>query len=203
MIDVDGFILAGGAASRMGTRKDLLTIGGKSFIVRSTEALMPVTRGRVAVVGNIESGECERLGLRIIPDLEVNEPRRGSIIGLYTALSYSTAEWTAILACDLPFVPPSLFIRLAGFCTKEYDAAVPVQRDGRLQPLCAFYRRETCLSLVEERLRDDVWSLTGLLDHLRMQRVEFDQIWDLAGADQFFININTREDHERAGRLEK
>ncbi|HTK37102.1 MAG TPA: molybdenum cofactor guanylyltransferase [Pyrinomonadaceae bacterium] len=207
MIDLDGFILAGGAASRMGTRKDLLTIGGRSFIVRASEALMPVTGGRVAVVGNIGSDECARLGLRIVPDLQVDEAeisrRRGPIIGVYTALSYSNSPWTVVLACDLPFVSPSLFARLTEFCTDDSDAVVPVQTDGRLQPLCALYRRETCLPVVDERLRGDNWSLNGLLDQLTVQRVEFDQISDLAGADRFFININTQEDHEMAGRLEQ
>jgi len=207
MTDLDGFVLAGGAASRMGTRKDLLTIGGKSFIVRSTDALMPAAGGRVAVVGNIESHECELLGLRIIPDLEVGQAgisrRRGSIIGLYTALFYSNCLWTAVLACDLPFVPPSLFIRLAKFCTDEFDAVVPVQPDARLQPLCALYRRDTCLPIVEERLRSDNWSLNGMLDRLRMRRAELDQISDLSGSAQFFTNINTQDDLDLAGRLEK
>src|SRR4051794_16791944 len=112
MVDLNGFIIAGGEASRMGRRKDLLTIGGRSFIFRASKALMPVTGGRVAIIGNIESGECERLGLRIIPDIEADQPeilsRRGSIIGVHTALFYSNSTWAAILACDLPFVSPSL-----------------------------------------------------------------------------------------------
>lgn len=206
MIDLDGFILAGGSASRMGTRKDLLTIGGKSFIFRAREALVPITEGRMAVVGNIQSEECESLGLRIIPDLEVDRaeisPRRGSIVGVHTALFYSNSTWAAVLACDLPFVSPSLFTRLVEFCTDRSDAIVPVQPDGKLQPLCALYRRETCLPVVEERLRGDNWSLNGLLDQLRVRHVEFDHISDLAGADQFFMNVNTKEDHDLASRLE-
>jgi molybdopterin-guanine dinucleotide biosynthesis protein A len=206
MTDLDGFILAGGSGSRMGKRKDLLTVGGKSFIARAREALMPVTGGRVVVVGNIDSDECGRLGLRIIPDIEIangeNSTRRASIIGLFTAVSYSTTSWAAVLACDLPFVSSSLFTRIAEFCADNCDAIVPVQPDGRLQPLCALYRCETCVPAIKTRLIGNNWSLNGLLDQLRIRSVKFEEISDLTGAEQFFVNINTQKDHELAGRLE-
>jgi molybdopterin-guanine dinucleotide biosynthesis protein A len=67
-------------------------------------------------------------------------PGFGAWSGLHAAVAYSRSEWALVLACDYPFVTSDLLTLLAGFASKECDAVVPVQPDGRLQPLCALYR---------------------------------------------------------------
>jgi molybdopterin-guanine dinucleotide biosynthesis protein A len=201
MVDLEGFILAGGSSSRMGRRKDRLVIGDESFLVRAVDTLRPLTDG-VTVIGDIDSEEYRGHNLRVIADADISgtgaNKRRGSIIGLYTALLHSRARWLVVIACDLPFVSASLVQRLAEFRTGDFDAVVPVQPDGRLQPLCAIYRRENCLPAAEQLLTGENWSLNALLDRLNVNRVEFEKVADLAGSERFFINVNTPEDYERA-----
>jgi molybdopterin-guanine dinucleotide biosynthesis protein A len=202
MIDLEGFILAGGSSSRMGKRKDRLTIGDRSFLSRAADSLISVAGGRVTVIGSPDIDECRQLGVQVISDADIDgkvaSKRRGSVRGLYTALLNSNSAWLAVIACDLPFVASALLERLSEFCTNHWDAVVPVQPDGRLQPLCAFYRRENCLPHVEQFLTCDNWSLNAFLDRLNVRRVGFEKLADLPGSERFFINVNTPDDYERA-----
>jgi molybdopterin-guanine dinucleotide biosynthesis protein A len=101
------------------------------------------------------------------------------------------------VACDLPFVTGELFVRLAGQ-RENFEAVVPVQQDGRVQPLCALYRREPCLSRTEELIAAGERRPRVLLDSVRARRVMFSELADLPGAELFFTNVNTPDDYARA-----
>jgi molybdopterin-guanine dinucleotide biosynthesis protein A len=138
MISVEGYVLAGGLSSRMGRKKANIMLGDTTLAERAVVALSAIT-GNVAVVGNIEVNEPL---VRVVPDEPAKSDSRGAIVGLYSALRNAKTEWTAVLACDLPFVTSELVVRLARMAESLPDAAcvVPVQPDGRTQPLCGIYR---------------------------------------------------------------
>ncbi|HYG82174.1 MAG TPA: NTP transferase domain-containing protein, partial [Pyrinomonadaceae bacterium] len=134
MQDVEGFILVGGRSSRMGRDKARLTLGGLDFVGRIRDALAALT-ARVTLVGPAE--RCAAWPrLPSVPDFYVEW---GALGGLHAAAAAARAEWAVVVACDLPFVTGELFVRLASL-RENFDAVVPVQRDGRRQPLCALYR---------------------------------------------------------------
>jgi molybdopterin-guanine dinucleotide biosynthesis protein A len=193
---IDGYVLAGGASRRMGSDKSQLVLGGETMLRRAASALRTVS-DRVAAVGvSPENSD----GLPAVPD-EFDTgggQRRGSIVGLYAALRNSAADWTAVLACDMPFVVGELFKRLVTLVRDDVDVIVPVQPDGRLQPLCALYRRDACLPVVEEMLTTGEWKLQNLFDRVRTRRVDFDEVRDLENAELFFLNVNTPEEYENA-----
>jgi molybdopterin-guanine dinucleotide biosynthesis protein A len=140
---IEGFILVGGASSRMGTDKARLEVNGRSFVERIAGALACVTE-RVSVVGAREESAVWQLP--VVPDVYA---KWGALGGLHAALAACRAPWAAVVACDLPLVTGELFARLAAR-RENFDAVVPVQPDGRPQPLCALYRVETCLGRAEE-----------------------------------------------------
>src|SRR5205085_8926978 len=70
-------------------------------------------------------------------------PRWGALGGLHAALANCRREWAIVVACDLPFVTAALFDHLASL-RANHEAVVPVQPDGRPQPLAALYRAEPC-----------------------------------------------------------
>ena len=72
--------------------------------------------------------------------------------GLHAALAYAQSEWLLAIACDYPFLTSELIIKLSSKISDDFDAVVPRQSDGRLQPLCAFYRVKLCLKFVEKTL---------------------------------------------------
>ena len=194
----EGFILAGGASSRMGRNKADLKLDGKTFPERAAEALSALEPRRIFLIGNFSS-ENETRVFEVLPDVFKSDSR-AAIIGLHTALFHAETKWIAVLACDLPFASGELFTRLASFVKPEIDAVVPLQKDQRAQPLCALYRK-TCLPKVEAALASNEWSLKKLLEKFETRFVRFEEICDLPNAENFFFNVNTPADFARAEQI--
>ncbi|HUQ33062.1 MAG TPA: molybdenum cofactor guanylyltransferase [Pyrinomonadaceae bacterium] len=193
MLEVEGFILAGGASSRMGTDKARLELDGLNFVERIESALASITT-RASLVGvPVERGR-EWPALTVVSDVHV---KWGALGGLHAALAACEAEWAAVVACDLPFVTGELFVRLASL-RENFDAVVPIQADGRLQPLCALYRVSTTLTRVEELIADGERRPRAMLNLIQTRIVAFEELNDLPGADSFFLNVNTPEDYAHA-----
>jgi molybdopterin-guanine dinucleotide biosynthesis protein A len=121
----------------------------------------------------------------------------GALGGLHAALFACRAPWAAVVACDLPFVTGELFARLASL-RGNFDAVVPVQGDGRPQPLCALYRVEPCRKRAEELIAAGERRPRALLRAVETRWVEMAELSDTAGAPLFFTNVNTPEDYLEA-----
>jgi molybdopterin-guanine dinucleotide biosynthesis protein A len=176
----------------MGEDKSRLTLGGRTFVESAARTLRAVTT-RVSLVSSRDGADSH--GLAVVPDLRAGV---GALGGLHAALASCGAEWAAVVACDLPFVTGELLARLASMCADDLDAVVPLQEDGRLQPLCALYRARVCLAQVEEMIRADELRPRLLLSRVRARRVAFEETSDLEGSRRFFLNVNTPEDYARA-----
>jgi molybdopterin-guanine dinucleotide biosynthesis protein A len=194
MFDAEGFILAGGASSRMGTDKARLTLGGRTFTERIAAALGAIAP-KISVV-SARAGSAT-LNLPVIEDIYRD---CGALGGLHAALSACRAPWAAVVSCDLPFVTGELFTRLGELRTADTGAAaiVPRQADGRPQPLCALYSTARCLELAARLLREGERRPRVLLQQARTRWVAPAELADLADAELFFLNVNTPEDYERA-----
>lgn len=196
----EGYVLAGGKSSRMGTDKFALRLGETTFAERAVVALKKIAAGRVSlVVGAHQSIEFLPIDSPSITDAF---PGKAALGGIYTALAHSTSEWAIILACDYPFVTQDLIVRLAEITSSvnaEISAVAPVQPDGRIQPLCAFYRVKTCFAACELLLKsDEVPPVRRLLESVATRLVTFKELADLPGAENFFYNVNTPEEYLRA-----
>ena len=192
MADIEGFILAGGASSRMGSDKALLRLRGEPFVGRVERALRRVAP-RVRVVSSRHEGAA--FGLEVVPD---RFEGRGAIGGLHAALAACEAGWAAVVSCDLPFVTGEMLSRLASLRGPETDAVAPTQADGRRQPLCALYARDACLPVVERLIREGELRPRALLSEVRTRLVAFEELADLDGSRLFFSNVNTPEDYRLA-----
>lgn len=192
MTNIEGFILAGGASSRMGTDKSRLSLGGRTFVERVAQALRPLT-ARVSVVSS--RPDASSFGLPVVPDIHES---KGALGGLHAALKDCRAGYAAVVSCDLPFVTGELLLRLASFLDTEAEAVAPHQSDGRPQPLCALYAAPACLAVAEDLIRTGELRPRVLLERVRTRRVAFDQLSDLAGAQLFFTNVNTPDDYAKA-----
>jgi molybdopterin-guanine dinucleotide biosynthesis protein A len=196
MLDVEGFILVGGASSRMGRDKSRLMFGSQTTVER-IGAVMAEVASRVRLVG----GSDDRNRFQSVPDLTDSW---GPLGGIQAALHAAEAEWCILIACDLPFVSAGLLQRLFELRSNEtesFDAVVPVQADDYPQPLSALYRRLPCHDAADQAIRNREHSPRALLDRVKTRYVPFAEIADLAGANNFFFNINTPENYERAQRL--
>lgn len=196
---MDGFILAGGASSRMGVAKENLLLGGRTLLQRAVSTAKAISDSPVRVITRDRSDIVD--GFSYIIDQPVPGPNAGvqaPIVGLYTALKTSSAEWVLVLAADLPFVSAELLKLLSDCRTDELDAVVPIQPDGRRQPLCSLYRRVTCLDAVREVLTGDDLSFSALLAKVQVGDVATPKYRYLSGYESMFLNVNTPDDLERA-----
>ena len=193
MLDVEAFILVGGRSSRMGKDKSGLRFGDRSavaLIATSLQAVAPTIRSVGGAVPAVE-------GLPNIPDAH---DKWGPLAGIEAALCNSNSEYSLIVACDLPFVTGELFQRLMGLAD-HWAAVVPLQSDGRPQPLCAIYRRAPCLAAARQAIANGEHSPRALLDQIQTRYVSFSELSDLDGSEYFFFNVNTPENYERAQQI--
>ena len=193
MLDVEGFILVGGASSRMGADKSRLLIRGKTTVQLISETLRPIA-GNISMVGSRAAASGE--GLANIPDLHESW---GPLGGIQAALQACKTEYCVVVACDLPFVTTALFQALLGSVDqRETEAVVPVQSDGRAQPLCAVYEKGSCLPAAELSISNGEHTPRAMLDKVKTRFVGFGELAGLPGSEHFFINLNRPEDYERA-----
>jgi molybdenum cofactor guanylyltransferase len=190
MFDVQGFILVGGASSRMGEDKARLMFDGQTSVELIAAALQRVTQLVTTVGWPLQ----EPGTLPNIPDLR---EKWGPLAGIEAALLDAKSTHCLVVACDFPFVNGKLFERLLDFID-DSDAIVPLQEDGRPQPLCAVYRVDTCLGEAEAAIAAGEHSPRALLDRVRTRFVPFTELSRLDGSKYFFFNVNTPESYQQA-----
>ncbi len=187
----------------MGTDKSRLVLDGQTFVERVATALFAVTNTvslvannqQVSQAGNQTGGQTD-LDYDFPTVRDVYE-KWGALGGLHAALTNGRADWAAVIACDLPFVTGELLMRLANL-RANFDAVVPVQSDGRPQPLCALYRVGACLAVAEKLIQSGEHRPLSLLQSVRTRWVAFEELADLEGSRLFFDNLNTPDDYARA-----
>ncbi len=195
----DGFVLVGGKSSRMGENKARLKLGGQTFAERAVGALEPLTANRIYLLNGARTGSFGLPQYSTVADIYQN---RGALGGLHAAFARAENEWAAILAGDFPFVTANLFLRLAAIAdsvSAETSAIVPIQSDGRMQPLCALYRTAPCLIAAADLLQNQAAPPARYLpENVPTRFVEFAELADLPHAGFFFDNINTPAEYVRA-----
>jgi len=192
----DGYVLAGGKSSRMKTDKAFLEIGGETFLARASRTISSVCENRVKIILNkTQTSFIERLPDRVPHIFDVYE-NRGALGGIHAALQDCQSKWMIILAVDLPIVTSEAIKNLARIAleSKDYAAIVPMQSDGRPQPLCAGYRVEDCLPKLENLLNEtDSASVRDFLEFVPTRFIRQDEMPTNTGEDIFF-NVNRPAD---------
>lgn len=194
MDDVHAFILTGGASSRMGTDKSQLPIDHQTFAERISETLLKVTNSVTLVGRHTDSST-----LPSVPDVY---PQWGALGGVQAALTACKREWAIVVACDLPFVTSELFSSLAAL-RLDHEAVVPIQADGRPQPLAALYRVDPCRQVATELIEAGRRRPLDLLEAVKTRWVSFAELRNLDQAERFFVNINTPSDYYEATRTDQ
>jgi molybdopterin-guanine dinucleotide biosynthesis protein A len=191
--DVAGYILVGGKSSRFGRDKALVEIGGRPLALRVADALAPLT-GTVTLVGSPE--KYRHLGLRVIPDPLADF---GPLAGILAALEDSKSAWNLLVACDMPGLSSGflsfLFTRAR---ESQADVVLPVDAEGRAEPLCAAYglgSREVIRHAVERGTR----KVTAAFDGLRVQHLLPAEYAGFDPDGRLFTNLNSPADWETLG----
>jgi molybdopterin-guanine dinucleotide biosynthesis protein A len=186
-------IQAGGESRRMGSDKALLPFLGQPLILRLLKRLAGIA-DEVLVTSNTPENY-HFLDLTLIPDLL---PGCGALGGLYTALSAAAYPYVAVVACDMPFASPELFmVELALLRESGADAVIPRTESG-MEPFHAVYWRDTCLPYIRAALdagkqRVDAWFRWANIHYIGTPEIHPYDPGKLA-----FMNINTLEELNEA-----
>jgi len=194
---IEGVLLAGGMGKRIGGRKPERTLGGRSLLQRSIDALQQVTpRIMVSIAPGQEHPEIDaRVPVILCEDLL---PSRGPLTGIYTGLQSSAAEAVLVVPCDAPFLEPALLKMLLGR-RHGWDAVVP-ETGGQLHPAVGVYAR-SCLPALVDALNSENLSIRGLLARVRADIVPEDDLRAVDPALRTFFNVNTAADLRRAAAM--
>lgn len=185
--NTNGYILAGGKSSRMGTDKGLLLIEGKAMIEFVIEQMQSVFDNLVIVSNNPEYA---KFGLKVIPDLIKDIGPAG---GIYTALNHSDNLLNFIVSCDMPFVTKEA---IAFLVTNSNDSQIVLlENQGKLEPLFGVYSKD-CEEKWLQLIQQGKVKLQDMVLHFKLKTlsVENNEIFPAS----FFKNINTKADFNNA-----
>jgi molybdopterin-guanine dinucleotide biosynthesis protein A len=184
-------ILAGGKSSRMGVDKSFVPLLGQPMIERVLARVSNLGQHETILVTN-RPDDYSHLSLPMYTDVI---PEKGSLGGIYSAITYSQNDYTLALACDMPFVNPELLRYMLTLCA-EFDIIVP-RVDGYPQGLHAIYRK-TCLGPIGEQLEADRLKVIGFYDSVRVRYLDEPEYLPLDPQKLSFQNINTPQELEAA-----
>ena len=191
-----GVVLAGGRSSRFGTNKALADWRGKPLVQAAVDSLLKTLPEVLVVTKNAaELGFLNADRVRVIEDLFSEGHPMG---GLFTALQGLQARHAFVAACDMPFVRPEL-IRALWDSRADYDAVIPVWRELR-QPLCGVYA-SGCAGVIRASIEADSLGISRLFDTLRTRFMLEAEVRSVDPEGLSFMDIDTREDYERAKEL--
>jgi molybdopterin-guanine dinucleotide biosynthesis protein A len=175
---VNGFILAGGQSTRMGSDKALLDWHGQPLLSHMVTLLRHATND-VQVVGR------DRL-----PD---QLPGRGPLSGIATALTISSTESNLILAVDLPLLTKDFlaYLRLAAEHSKRPLLTCKI---GSHFPLCLGIRR-TLLPEIQRRLSSGELSIRAVIEDSNAEIISESKLDERGFESSIFRNLNTPEDY--------
>lgn len=160
MTAFDAIVLAGGRASRLGgAAKPLLEVGGVSLLARTIAGVRDAGAGRIIVAGD------PLLDDPAVEWVREDPPFGGPVAAILAALPRVEADWTLVLACDLPGIERA--IALLPLDAPDRDGAHLTDASGRSQWLTALYRtsalREAAASVPAAGRDAPVRALVGAL----------------------------------------
>ena len=183
--DYDAIILAGGRGSRLGgVRKPELSVAGRRLIDIALAAVG--SANRVVVVGDADVPT----GIAVTRE---DPPYGGPVEAVAAGVRYldDPAEWTLLLAADLPGAEAAVARLLAAEPGPDDDGICLLDSDDRLQWLLGCYRSTALRSRLADRGDPPLTAMHRLLSPLRLRGI------DPAGA--VLDDIDTPADAQRWG----
>lgn len=176
---IEGIILAGGKSSRMGQNKALLPFQEKTLIEHIIDSVTPFCSRVYVVTSKVNQYEFNFLAnVCIITDCYDN---KGPLAGIHAGLKNISTDYGFIMACDMPFFSPHLFVQLH----KWIDGQNAILCEG--QPFHGFYHKRIVPAL-ETCIHQNNLKLLDTLSRIQAHYVTSER-------DACFVNLNTPEDY--------
>ncbi|MFO0772101.1 MAG: molybdenum cofactor guanylyltransferase [Nitrospiraceae bacterium] len=187
--DVAGVLIAGGKSRRMGRDKRFLAVSGRSLFDRTLDVLESVFKEIIVVLAE-PVPELDVRGFQVVYDAI---PNCGSLGGLYTGLRSTPLPRVFAVACDMPFLNPSL-VRYFSKFDSSADIVVAELATG-VHPMHAVYSQK-CRPLLEAMAQRGDLKIQRLFlePDLLVRVVREAELAPLDPGLRSFQNINTPQD---------
>lgn len=128
-------------------------------------------------------------------------PDAGPLGGIHAALKRTRAELNLILPVDMPFLKRDFLMYLLDVALKNTALVTVPRMNGRLQPLCAVYRKGF-VDAAEAALNDGKHKVDVLFVPQSTAYIDVDSpaMKHLGFETGMFDNINSPDDYERAAK---
>jgi molybdenum cofactor guanylyltransferase len=160
-------VLAGGRSTRFGSDKALAPFRGEPLVAHVVRA-MSARFAEVLVVAK-DARRYASFGAATASDASALQT---PLAGIEAGLAACGSELAFVCAADMPFAADDRLLDALFALAADCDAVVPVN-GGVRQPLCAVYRRDTCLAAAREALRLGAVGPKRMLDSVRTALVEW------------------------------
>lgn len=184
-------ILSGGKGTRFGREKSTVWLLDKTLIEWAISSVKELSSEILILAG-------ENNNYPIFPEVKIFRdvfPGKGPMGGLYSGLKFCKEFWAFVLACDMPFVRPSLlnyFFEIRG----GFDAVLALLNGG-LQPFPGLYSKN-CLNFLKEEIERNHLKLEKTISALKVRYVKEEEIRKFDPEMTSFFNINLPSDLNRA-----
>jgi len=191
-------VLAGGASSRMGQDKSLLTLHGERLIERVVKRISQLSDDIMVITNNPEKYDFLQGQVRFVPD--ITGPGQGPLAGIASALEAAQHERVLIVATDMPFLNVPLLSYLAQL-DHTADVIVPViAQDGYPETLHAIYHKRA-LPVIKAQLAAGRRKITRFFQQVQVRYVPRHEIEPLDPLLHSFFNANTPREWKEVEQL--
>lgn len=192
-------ILAGGASTRVGQDKGLLTLAGRPLIRYVLDAVANLVDEKLVIVSSRTQakGYSKTLNseIRVIVD---KGKGKTPLLGAETGFEAANGEYSFLLPCDTPFVSREILALLFDL-RKNRTAVIPRWPNCYIEPLQAVYRTVPSLEVAKASLSENKSNMRSMID--RLQGIRYVSTLVLQGLDpelRTFFNVNTLLDLKKA-----
>ena len=197
---LSGIILAGGMSRRFGRNKAIENIANKPLLSIVCDAIKPFVNELIIVVNN-KQRQKELSFLNNTKFTIDKYNNSGSLGGIYTGLLKANNEKAIIVACDMPFISPSIISLMISKIKSSIDIIIP-ETEGFKHSTHAIYSK-SCIKIIKKNLDDNNLKISNIFNMCKTKIISEKEIYDTEPNTASFFNINTEVDLTTAKSLIK
>ena len=187
-------ILAGGKSRRFGTDKSLAKLGNKSLIDH-TVSKIEKNFSEILIVSNKQIIDQKKNNINIIEDCLPGQ--LGPLVGVLSAMKWikknsKNYSWVATFPCDTPFFDNKIFYHLQEKSIKKDNKLYFFKTGEKRHNIFGLWSLEL-INILEEDIKKNFRKVETWANKIGLELIEID-----AKQDDTFLNINTKDDLEKA-----
>ena len=192
--NIIGIILAGGKSSRFGEDKSNIRLGNKTLLDHTIDKIEKEF-SEVLIISNNKNYNFKSKKIHIVKDCI--EGQLGPLVGILTAMKWvkenkKNYRWIASFPCDTPFFDTKLISKLKSKTKETSKKLIFLNSDKKRHNIFGLWSMDLIETLekdIKNNFRKvEIWADKVGYESININTEEFDK----------FLNINTKEDFEKA-----